>query len=135
MIIKVVLTIIILTILIIIIVKLVIAILIIILTVIIKIIIIMAIKIIIIVIKITITVIMKITIVLKLIKIVVQSHNPKTYICSIMTMPSKKFEKPSYRRTLPLQVQRSKGAKNRDLHTLFSTLSPKGVIVFSVLLE
>ena len=44
-------------------------------------IIIMAIKIII-VIKITITVIMKITIVLKLMKIVVQSHNPKTYICS-----------------------------------------------------
>ena len=43
--------------------------------------IIMAIKIII-VIKITITVIMKITIVLKLMKIVVQSHNPKTYICS-----------------------------------------------------
>ena len=48
----------------------------------IKIIIIMAIKIIIIVTKITITVIMKITIVLKLMKIVVQSHNPKTYICS-----------------------------------------------------
>ena len=42
----------------------------------------MAIKIIIIVIKITITVIMKITIVLKLMKTVVQSHNPKTYICS-----------------------------------------------------
>ena len=36
----------------------------------------------IIVIKIIITVIMKITIVLKLMKIVVQSHNPKTYICS-----------------------------------------------------
>ena len=44
----------------------------------------MAIKIIIIiiVIKITITVIMKIKIVLNLMKIVVQSHNPKTYICS-----------------------------------------------------
>ena len=42
----------------------------------------MAIKIIIIVIKITVTVIMKIAIVLKLMKIVVQSHNPKTYICS-----------------------------------------------------
>ena len=42
----------------------------------------MVIKLIIIVIKITITVIMKITIVLKLMKIVVQSHNPKTYICS-----------------------------------------------------
>ena len=42
----------------------------------------MTIKTIIIVIKITITVIMKITIVLKLMKIVVQSHNPKTYICS-----------------------------------------------------
>ena len=38
--------------------------------------------IIIIVIKITITVIIKITIVLKLMKIVVQSHNPKTCICS-----------------------------------------------------
>ena len=43
---------------------------------------IMAIQLIIIVIKITITVIMKTTIVLKLMKIVVQSHNPKKYICS-----------------------------------------------------
>ena len=42
----------------------------------------MVIKLIIIVIKITITVIMKITTVLKLMKIVVQSHSPKTYICS-----------------------------------------------------
>ena len=40
------------------------------------------IKITIIVIKITIAVVMKRTIVLKLMKIVVQSHNPKTYICS-----------------------------------------------------
>ena len=37
---------------------------------------------IIIVVNITMTIIMKITIVLKLMKIVVQSHNPKTYICS-----------------------------------------------------
>ena len=37
---------------------------------------------IIIVIKITITVLMKITIVLKLMKNIVQSHNPKMYICS-----------------------------------------------------
>ena len=36
---------------------------------------------IIIVIKATITVIMKITVVLKLMKILVQSHNPKMYIC------------------------------------------------------
>ena len=42
----------------------------------------MVIKLIIIVIKITITVIMKIATVLKLMKIVVQSHSPKTYICS-----------------------------------------------------
>ena len=41
----------------------------------------MAIKIIIVT-KIKLTVIMKITIVLKLMKFVVQSHNPKTYICS-----------------------------------------------------
>ena len=39
-----------------------------------------------------------------------------------MTIPSKKFKKPSYHRTLSLQVQRSKGAINRDLHTLSSTL-------------
>ena len=39
-----------------------------------------------------------------------------------MTIPSKKFKKPSYHQTLSLQVQRSKGAKNRDLHTLSSTL-------------
>ena len=42
-----------------------------------------------------------------------------------MTMPSKKFKKPSYRRTLPLQVQRSKGAKNSELHTLSPTLSQR----------
>ena len=42
----------------------------------------MAIKIMIIVTKITITVIMKAAIVLKLMKIVVQSNNPKMYICS-----------------------------------------------------
>ena len=43
----------------------------------------MVIKMITIVIKITITVIMKIKAnVLKLMKLVVQSHNPKTYICS-----------------------------------------------------
>ena len=42
----------------------------------------MAIQLIIIVIKIIITVIMKTAIVLKLMKIVVQSHIPKTYICS-----------------------------------------------------
>ena len=36
----------------------------------------------IIIIKVTITVIMKIKIVLNLREIVVQSHNPKTYICS-----------------------------------------------------
>ena len=45
----------------------------------------------------------------------------RTYV-QIMTMPSKKFKKPSYHRTLLLQVQRSKSAKNRDLHTLSSTL-------------
>ena len=65
----------------IIIVKIAVVMVVIILIVIIKIIIIMAI-IIIIVIRITITVIMKITIVLKLMKIVVQSYNPKTYLCS-----------------------------------------------------
>ena len=62
-----------------IIVKIVIAILT--LLIIIKVIIIMTIKIIILI-KITITVIMKTKKVLKLMKIVVQSHNPKTYICS-----------------------------------------------------
>ena len=69
------------TLIIIIIIKIVITIVIIILIVIIKKKI-MAIKIIIIVIKITVTVIMKIAIVLKLMKIVVQSHNPRTHICS-----------------------------------------------------
>ena len=42
---------------------------------------IMAVKIMIIVTKSKITVIMKATIVLRLMKIVVQSYNPKTYIC------------------------------------------------------
>ena len=42
----------------------------------------MAIQLIIIVKKIIITVIVKTAIALKLLKIVVQSHNPKTYICS-----------------------------------------------------
>ena len=78
---------------------------------------------------------MKITIALKLMKTVAQGHNPKTYICSILTKPSKKFKSSSYRRTLPLQAQHSKDAKNRDLHTLSSALSPKGAIVFRVLLQ
>ena len=74
---------------------------------------------------------MKIAIVLKLTKIVVQSHNPKTYICSNSDM----FKKTSYRPTLLLQVQRIKGTKNRDLQTISSTLSPNGGIVFRVLLQ
>ena len=43
----------------------------------------------------------------------------------ILTMPSKKFKKTSYRPTLPHQVQRNKGTKNRDLQTLSGTLSQR----------
>ena len=75
------------------------------LTVIIKIKIIMTIKIIIIVIKLNNTSNAKV--------IILKRTNVQ-----IMTMPSKKSKKLSYLRTLPLQVQRSKGAKNRDLRTL-----------------
>ena len=79
---------------------------------------------------------MKTTIVLKLMKIVVQSHNPKTYICSNSDNAQQEvFKKTSSRPTLPLQVQRRKDIKNRDLHTLFSTLRPKGAIVFRVLFQ
>ena len=135
-IIKIMITIIMLAILIIIIVKIVIVIVIIIISiVIIKIIIIKAIKIIIIVIKIAITVIMKKTIVLKLMKIVVQSHNHKTYICRNFDNAHKKFIKTSYRPTLPHQVERNKGTKNRNLQTLSSVLRPKGATVFRILLQ
>ena len=135
-IIKIIITIKILTILIKIIVKIVIIIIIIIIITIIIIIIkiiIAAIKIIIIVIKIT--VIMKIAIVLKLMKIVVQSHNHKTYICSNSDKVRQEVKKTSYRPTLPHQGQHKKGTKDRDLQTLSLILRPKGAIVFRVLLQ
>ena len=78
---------------------------------------------------------MKTTIALKLIKIVVQSHNPKTYICSNSDNAQQEVFKKTSRPTLPLQVQRRKNIKNRDLHTLFSTLRPKGAIFFRVLFQ
>ena len=57
----------------------------------------------------------------------------RTYV-QILTMPTKKFKK-TYHPTLPLQVQRSKGSKDRHLHTLSSMLRPKGAIVFRVLFQ
>ena len=74
----------------------------------------MAIKRIIIVIKKTITVIM-------------------IMIIQILIMPIKKFKKTSYRPTLPIQVQRMKGTRSRDFHTLSLTLRTKGAIAFRVL--
>ena len=64
----------------------------------------------------------------------IKGNEKHTYV-EIMTVPNKMFKKTSYRQTLLLQVLRRKGAKNRDLHTLSSTLSPKGAIVFKVLLQ
>ena len=90
---------------------------------------------IIIVIKIIITVIMKITIVLKLIKSFAKVIILKCKYVQILTIPSKKFKKTSYRPTLPQQVQRSMVTKNKDLHTLPSILRPKGAIVFRALLH
>ena len=78
---------------------------------------------------------MKTTIVLKLMKIAVQSHNPKTYLCSNSDNAQQEVFKKTSRPTLPLQVQRRKDIKNRDLHTLFSTLTPKGARVFRVLFQ
>ena len=78
----------------------------------------MAIKIIAIVIKIIITVIKKINSIKANGKSLSKVIIVKGIYVQIMTMPSKKFKKPSYRQTLPLQVQRSKGAKNRAFHTL-----------------
>ena len=65
---------------------------------------------------------MKITIVLKLMKIVVQSHNPKTNICLNYDNSQQEVQKTFLSPNIVVQVQRSKGAKNRDLHTLSSTL-------------
>ena len=54
-------------------------------------------------------------------------------IIQILIMPIKKFKKTSYRPTLPIQVQRMKGTRNRDFHTLSLTLRTKGAIAFRVL--
>ena len=95
----------------------------------------MIVTIVIIVIKITITVIMKIIIVLKLMKTVVQSHNPKTYICSNSDNAQQEVSK------ILLNAQHCHSKCNAarvpktDLHTLSSTLRPKGAIVFRVLLQ
>ena len=87
-----------------------------------------------IVIKATITVTMNITIVSKLIKIVVQSHISRTHV-QILIISSNKFKRTYYRPTLPHQVQRNKGTKNKDLHALSSILRPKRAIVFMGLLQ
>ena len=78
---------------------------------------------------------MKIGIVLQLLKIIVQSHNQKTYICSNSDNAQQEFKKKLYRPTLPHQMQRNKGTKNRDLQTLSSILRPKEAIVFRVLFQ
>ena len=75
-----------------------------------------------IVIKIIITVIMKITIVLKLMKIVVQSHNPKTNICSNYNNAQQEVQKtflsPNIVATSPTQQECQ---KQRPSHTFFNT--------------
>ena len=61
----------------------------------------------------------KLVIIVKANEIVVQSHNPKTYICLNSDNTQQEVLITSYHPTLPLQVQRSKCTKNRDLHTTF----------------
>ena len=67
-------------------------------------------------------------------KIVVQIHNPGTYSCSTSDNAQQEFKK-SYCPTLPLELERIKGTRNRYLDTLSSILRPKGAIVFRVLLQ
>ena len=58
-------------------------------------------------------------------EIVVQSHNPKTYICSNSDNAQQEVFITSYHPTLHLQVQRIKCTKNRDLHTAFFNIKTK----------
>ena len=77
---------------------------------------------------------MKIKIV-NLMKIVVQSHNPKTYICSNSDNAQQEVEKNFLSPNIAAPSARQHGYQKRDLHTLSSILRPKGAIVFRVLLQ
>ena len=90
----------------------------------------MVIKLIIIVIKITITVIMKIIIVLKLMKTVVQSHNPKTYICSNSDNAQQEVSKTtSYRPHCRSKYNAAGVPKQRPSNTFFN-IKTKGSYIF-----